>query len=128
MRHITLILFITLLGSCGGRPHAASSVHEIGDSEFHVLTRGNRAEIRRLSPEIALSFQPIALKAAYAAELASGCRAAWVQGDLHHQQVGLSCDGAPPAQMRAKPGSQCALHNYDNRTSIQETDMTCNTL
>lgn len=93
-----------------------------------MLTRGNRAEIRRVSPEIALSFQPIALKAAYAAEIASGCRAAWVQGDLHHLQVGLSCGGARPAPMHAKIGSYCALHNYDSRTNIRETDMTCNTL
>lgn len=128
MRPVSLVLIISLLASCGARPDVGTSTHQILNNEFQLTLRGNRAETVRSSLVVALSFQPIALKAAYAAEVASGCRAAWVQGDLDQQQIGLSCDGRQPPQMPVKTGAHCVLHNYATRASIRETDMTCNRL
>lgn len=97
--------------------------HEVEGSRFTLRFQGALVEATRTSPEWMPRFEEVARKAGIAAQIHSGCRAAWVQGDPAMMWIGLSCNGAPaPKLPRRTRVIQCS---FEAPKSAGFTDLQC---
>ncbi|WP_245853324.1 hypothetical protein [Maliponia aquimaris] len=95
-------------------------------SRFSLRFRGDLVEAIRTSPEAFPRFEAVARKAGIAAQIESGCRAAWVEGDPSMMWIGLSCDGQPAPKMPRRPRTlYCDIDGADLRGGRMTGALTC---
>lgn len=125
MRILTLLLMLFALAACDaagpGFRGADKVVRDYDGSRFTLRRQGNVIEAIRTNPEVLPRFQPIARKAGIAAQIETGCKAAWVVGDPSMMWIGLSCDGgkAPPKPRKSKVFF-CDLYDVTTRGGTLE--------
>ncbi|WP_089276748.1 hypothetical protein [Antarctobacter heliothermus] len=103
-------------------------MQDVDGSRFALRFRGNLVEATRTSPEWLPRFEDVARKAGIAAQIQSGCRADWVEGDPAMMWIGLSCDGGPaPKRMRRPRTIYCDIEDHNQRAGIHAGALTCRT-
>lgn len=132
MYKVSLLLLLGL-AACDmagpGFSGAPKVVRQIDGSTFTLRFRPNMVEAIRTSPEAFPRFQPIARKAAIAAQMETGCHADWVQGDPSMMLIGLACDGRKAPKMpRKKSELYCDLSQFTVRDGLGSGDLTCRKL
>jgi len=113
-RGLALSVLCLLLTAC----HAASPYFlgipakrvSIEGSVFDVRVRNDLAEANRISPQIAARFQEVAVQAARAIRIASGCDVVEVRGDPAQILGVLSCEkGEPKSVPTGTEGYDCVI-------------------
>lgn len=101
-------------------------MREIEGSRFTLRFQGNLVEATRTSPEWLPRFEEVARKAGIAAQIESGCRADWVEGDPALMWVGLSCDGGPaPKRPRRSRTIFCDIEDLTGRNGTYVGALSC---
>jgi len=79
-------------------------------SRFTIRVNGRIAEVIRTNPEMFPRYETIAARATIAVQRATGCTAAWVEGDPSVMMAGLACNGeTPPAKPPRRRSIPCAI-------------------
>lgn len=130
MRLFPRVLFFLGLAACNaagpGFHGVEKTVREVDGSTFVLRFQNDLVEVTRSNPEWMPRFDDIARKAATAAQLESGCRADWVQGDPAMMWIGLSCDGdAAPTMPRRHRSLYCAISHAAAKASDGTPALTC---
>ena len=105
-----VLLLLGLVGCASAGPGfygAEKRVREVEGSRFTLRFRGPLVEATRTSPEWLPRFEDVARKAGIAAQIETGCRAEWVEGDPAMMWIGLSCNGDRAPKMPRRP---CTIH------------------
>lgn len=101
-------------------------VREVEGSKFTLRFHDGMVEAIRTNPEMLPKFSDVGRKAALAAQMETGCKAEWIEGDPSIVYVGLSCHGkkAPPKPKRPRTVFCEITDLYKSGQSIQG-GMTC---
>ncbi|MGP6087746.1 hypothetical protein [Antarctobacter jejuensis] len=130
MRWFPIVFLIGLVACDTAGPGflgAEKATQEVEGSRFTLRFRGDVAEAVRTSPEWLPRFEVIARRAGIAAQIETGCRAAWVEGDPAMMWVGLSCDGKRAPKRPRRPRTLfCEIS--DLRTGAHSADATLSCL
>ena len=95
-------------------------------SRFTMRFRGDMVEAIRTSPEMLPRFEAVARKAGLLAQVETGCRAAWVEGDPAMMLIGLSCDGKkPPKKPKRRKMLYCDILHLQGRDGLYAGQMEC---
>ncbi|WP_323767209.1 hypothetical protein [Antarctobacter sp.] len=107
MRWLSCVLLLLGLAACDaagpGFYGAEKRIREVEGARFTLRFQGNLVEATRTNPEWLPRFPDVARKAGIAAQIESGCRADWVEGDPAMMWIGLSCDGKPAPKRPRRP-------------------------
>ena len=125
MRILSVFLIILGLAACDtagpGFRGTDKIVREYDGSRFTMRRKGDVIEAIRTNPEMLPRFQPVARKAGIAAQIETGCKAAWVVGDPSMMWIGLSCNGAKaPRKPRKSKMFFCDLYDVTSRGGTLE--------
>ncbi|WP_139168476.1 hypothetical protein [Mameliella alba] len=124
-----VLLLLGLVGCASAGPGfygAEKHMRSVEGSRFSLRFRGPLVEATRTSPEWLPRFEEIARKAGIAAQIETGCRAKWVEGDPAMMWIGLSCDGKPAPQMPRRPRTiQCAIDEPAPRATRRGLVLDC---
>lgn len=114
-----VLLLLGLVGCASAGPGfygAEKHTREVEGSRFILRFRGPLVEATRTSPEWMPRFADVARKAGIAAQIETGCRAKWVEGDPAMMWIGLSCDGKPAPKLPRRPRTlKCAIDEPTRR-------------
>ncbi|WP_418594589.1 hypothetical protein [Ponticoccus sp. (in: a-proteobacteria)] len=129
MRLVSLLLCLGLAACDAAEPGfrgAERVVSRVEGSTFTLRIRGDMAEAIRTSPEAFPLFRTVARRAAIAAQVKTGCRADWVQGDPAMMLIGLACEGRrPPKIPKARRDLYCDLSAFTLRDGIGSGALAC---
>ncbi|ASP20180.1 hypothetical protein ANTHELSMS3_01483 [Antarctobacter heliothermus] len=130
MRWLSCVLLLLGLAACdAARPGfygAETQVQEVEGSRFTLRFQGNLVEATRTSPEWLPRFEDVTRKAGIAAQIQSGCRADWVEGDPAMMWIGLSCDGRPaPKRPRRSKTIYSDIDGLSQRAGTHAGALTC---
>lgn len=101
---VPLLLGLAACDAAGpGFYGADKRVREVEGSTFTLRIQGPLVEAIRTNPEWLPRFEDVARKAGIAAQMETGCRADWVEGDPAMMWIGLSCNGKPAPKRPKRP-------------------------
>lgn len=87
---------------------------QVEGSRFTLRFQNGLVEAIRTSPEWLPRFEVIARHAGIAAQMESGCKAEWVEGDPAMMWIGLSCNGEKAPKRPRRPKTlYCVFSDMD---------------
>ncbi len=99
---------------------------EFEGSKFTLRIRGNIVEATRTNPEMLPRFEAVARKAGIAAQIQTGCKAAWVEGDPAMMLIGMSCAGEkPPKKPKRSRTLYCDILSLQARDGVVAGSLEC---
>ncbi|MFW2544207.1 hypothetical protein ACN2XU_16350 [Primorskyibacter sp. 2E107] len=129
MRYIFLTVFLLTSACAMGGPgfRGVEAIKtEYGGSKFTLRIRDNLVEATRTNPEMLPRFETVARKAGIAAQIQTGCRAAWVEGDPTMMLIGLSCNGeTPPKKPKRRHMLYCDIDALQGRDGVYSGSLEC---
>lgn len=133
MRLLSFMILLTGLSACDaagpGFRGAPTVERTVDGSTFTLRFRDSMVEAIRTNPEMLPRFQPVARKAAIAAQVETGCKADWVQGDPAMMLIGLSCNGAKAPKIPKKRSQlYCDLSDFTVRDGTGSGALVCEKL
>lgn len=111
MRWFALIIFLAGCNTPSPGFYGTQSVtRDLGGHRFLVRVKADQAEVTRTSAQWRPELSHIQGLATKAAQEVSGCKVAWIEGDVALMVVGLSCNGAPaPPKPKRKKSIYCDI-------------------